>query len=141
MKTRIQMFVLLAISFFFAACAHHRDVRPGANGVHRVVIPTEDTDAAARNGMDQAEHFCQERYQNHAVIVDEKKAYTGSMKEEDYKRGKTISKVAQAVGGSGYVFGGQNERTAGGLVGLGGAIGDSALGKGYEFSMNFKCAN
>lgn len=35
---------LIASILSLASCAHHRDVRPGANGVHRVVIPTEDTD-------------------------------------------------------------------------------------------------
>ncbi len=131
---------LLALNFL-SSCAHHRDVRPGPNGVHRVVIPTEDTDQAATNGMNQAEHFCQERYKNHAVVVSENKTYTGSMKEEDYKRGKTVSKVAQAVGGAAFVFGGKNESNAGGIVGLGGGIADGVLGKGYQFNMEFKCAN
>lgn len=73
--------------------------------------------------------------------MEEKKAYTGKMKEEDYRTGKTVSKVAQAVGGAAFVFGGKNESTAGGIVGLGGGIADGALGKGYTFDMSFKCAN
>ncbi len=121
-----------------AACAHHRDVRPGAEGVHRVIVQTEETSDGSRDAISQANHYCKE-YNKSAVILDEGAKYSGSMSESDYKTAKTAAKVAQAVGGAGYVFGGKNERSAGGIIGLGGGIADQAIGKGYTVDMKFKC--
>jgi hypothetical protein len=120
------------------ACAHHRDVRPGSDGVHRVVVRAEETEEGSRDALSQANHFCKE-YNKMAVIVDEGAKYSGSMSESDYKTAKTAAKVAQAAGGAAYVFGGKNERNAGGIVGLGGGIADQAIGKGYTVEMKFKC--
>ncbi len=123
---------------FLAGCAHHRDVRPGADGVHRVVVTTEDTEQGSRDALDQANHFCKERNLS-AAIINEDNKYSGSMDEKSYKTAKTAAKVAQAAGGAAFVFGGRNEKTAGGIVGMGGGIADSALGKGYTVEMKFKC--
>lgn len=132
---------LLLLSFLFlASCAHHRDVRPGADGLNRVVVATEDTDEGSRDAIKQANHFCkEERGGKSAVFVNEEQKYTGSMDESTYKTAKTASKIAQAAGGAAYVFGGKNEQTAGGIVGIGGGIADQALGKGYSVDMKFKC--
>ena len=61
------------------------------------------------------------------------------MNEKEYNRAKTTAKVVTAVGGAGVVFGGDNERKAGGVAGIGGGIADSAIGKGYRYTMRFKC--
>ncbi len=133
------LFFISIGSFLLISCAHHRDVRPGADGHHRVVVTGEDTESGAQDAIKQANHFCKENGGGYAGFTKEDKKYTGSMDEGSYKTAKTASKVAQAVGGAGYVFGGRNERTAGGIVGLGGGIADSALGKGYTVDMQFKC--
>lgn len=134
-----KLIVLLGL-LFLASCAHHRDVRPGADGIHRVVVATEDTDAGARDAISQANHYCKEKRNGmSAAFVNEESKYTGSMDEKTYKTAKVASKVAQAAGGAAYVFGGRNERTAGGVVGLGGGIADGVLGKGYSVNMQFKC--
>lgn len=121
-----------------SSCAHHRDVRPGPEGVNHVVIHTDDTDAGERDAISQANDYC-DQWKKQAVILQEGSKYTGSMDESNYRTAKTASKVAQAVGGAGYVFGGKNERTAGGIVGVGGGIADQALGNGYTVDMKFKC--
>lgn len=137
-------FHLLIPAVFFllfaglVGCAHHRDVRAGADGLHRVVVQTDDSEEGTREAIAQANHFCEQRNKS-AAFVNEEKKYTGSMKESDYKTAKTVSKVATAVGSAGYVFGGRNESAAGGILGLGGAISNSALGKGYTVEMRFKC--
>lgn len=120
------------------SCAHHRDVRPGVDGVHRVVIKSDDHDKGTQDAIAQANHFCEQKGKSAAIISEEKK-YTGSMSEDDYKTAKTASKVATAAGGMVHVFGGKNESTAGGIVGLGGIVGDAALGKAYNVEMKFKC--
>lgn len=131
--------LILIPIFLLAACAHHRDVRPGSDGVHRVVIITEDQEVGSREALSQANHFCKENGGGYAAIVDEDKKYTGDMDEQTYKNAKRAAKVAGAVGGAGYVFGGKKERAAGGVVGLGGAVANEALGKGYTVEMRFKC--
>lgn len=136
--TNLRILGLMGLLFLMAACAHHRDVRAGADGIHRVVVTSEEQENGARDAIDQANHYCKQ-FDKYAAFINEEKKYTGSMKEEDYKTAKTASKVAQAVGGAGYVFGGRNESTVGGIVGLGGGIARGAIGNGYTTEMRFKC--
>lgn len=135
---KIFLVLLCFVALNLVSCAHHRDVRPGVDGVHRVVIKSDDHDEGTRKAISQANHFCEQNGKSAAIISEEKK-YTGSMSENDYKTAKTASKVATAAGGMVHVFGGKNESTAGGIVGLGGIVGDAALGKAYDIEMKFKC--
>lgn len=128
----------LAAVLFFSACAHHRDVRPGVNGIHRVVVKSEEKDNGAQDAISQANHYC-EQYHKSAAFLEEGSKYTGDMDEKDYKRGKTIAKVAQGVGGAAWVFGGRNESNAGGILGLGGTVASGVMGQGYTTEMKFKC--
>ncbi len=123
---RSYFFALVAF-VAMAGCAHHRDVRPGDDGVHRVVIRSDDTEAGGREGIEQANHFCKERGQ-YAAFIKEDNKYTGDMDEQSYKNAKRVSKAAQAVGG-----------LAGGMVGMGGSVADDALGEGYTTEMKFRC--
>jgi hypothetical protein len=120
------------------SCAHHNDVRPGADGTHRVVIPTDDKDEGARQAISQANHYCSTMNKN-AAFIDEKSEYKGDIAEESYNTGKKVATAAKVLGGSTYVFGGKNESNIGGIVGLGGVAGDAVLGKGYKVEMKFKC--
>lgn len=126
------------LSAFFISCAHHRDVRPGVEGVHRVVVKSEDKDEGTRSAISQANHFCEQRKMS-AAFVDENQQYTGDMDEKDYQTGKKISKVAKVVGGTTWAMGGRSESNLGGLVGLGAVAADAALGEGYTITMKFKC--
>jgi hypothetical protein len=135
MKTTLQLFFFVLI---FSACAHHKDVRPGTEGIHRVVVQTDDDSRGARNALDQAEHYCKQ-YGKQPAIVTEDKKYTGDMDEKDYRTGKKVAKAAQTLGGVVWALGGKNESNAGGIVGVGGAVGDQVLGEGYTVEMKFKC--
>ena len=139
MNHPFRKYLVLAACLIGFSCAHHRDVRPGADGIHRVIVRSED-DEGSRDALSQANHYCEKVQKNRsAAIVSEDKKYVGSMNESDYKTAKTVSKVAQGVGTAGMIFGGRNEKTAGGVVGFGGAIADGAIGKGYTIEMKFKC--
>lgn len=129
--------ILSTTLFILVSCAHHKDVRPGVDGVHRVIIKAEQ-DEGQREALSQAEHYCQEQ-NKHAAIVEEKQNYTGKVKEETYQNGKVVSSVLKTVGGVTTVFGGNNERNAGGVGVLAGVATDAALGKGYTVEMSFKC--
>lgn len=131
--------ILTAIGILFlGACAHHRDVRPGADGIHSVVVTTDDKEQGSRDAISQANHYCGES-KRQAAFVNEEQKYTGDMDEKTYKAGKRISKAAEMVGGTVWTMGGKRESNAGGVVGLGGATADSVLGKGYTVTMKFKC--
>lgn len=136
---KIMFLILISLStIIYTSCAHHKDVRPAADGLHKVVISTPDTDEGTRDAISQAQHYCSTLNKS-AAFVEEKSEYKGNMSEENYKAGKTATKVAQVVGSTAYVFGGKNESNLGGIVGLGGAAGDAALGNGYKVEMKFKC--
>lgn len=135
-KNVLKLSVLGAL--LFSACAHHRDVRPGEDGLNRVVLMTQDKNYDGRDALSQAEHYC-EGSKKRPVVVSEENKYIGTMDENSYNTMQTGAKVAQAVGSAGYVFGGKNERDAGGVVGLGGAIAQGAIGNGYRYEMKFKC--
>jgi hypothetical protein len=129
---------LIGSLLFLAACAHYEDVRPGADGIHRVVVTAEDKESGSREAISQATYFCKEKKLMPAFI-DEQNKYTGNVDEQTYNTGKTISKAAEMAGGAVWAMGGQKESNAGGVVGLGGAVGSAALGKGYTVEMKFKC--
>jgi hypothetical protein len=133
-----KMLSLTIVLLWLSGCAHHRDVRPGVDGIHRVVVAAEDEDKGARNAISQANHYCKQ-FDKSAAILQEEKKYTGTMEESDYKTAKTVSKVAQGIGGAGAVFGGHNERVAGGILGIGGSVARGAIGDGYHVEMRFQC--
>lgn len=127
----------IILSFIFVSCAHHKDVRPGVDGINRVVVHSTG-DEGQRNALSQAEDFCKELGKRPGII-EEKTSYTGKVDEETYNNGKAVSSVLKTVGGMTTVFGGKNERNAGGVGVLVGAGTDAALGNGYTTEMTFKC--
>ncbi len=128
----------LVLLVTLVSCAHHRDVRPAASGVHSVTILGEDKVVPAREALKQANHYCEEAGKR-AAIVKESTKFVGSGSEESYNRAKGISKAVKGVGGAAYVFGGKKEQDAGILAGIGGQAADSYLGNGYQVNMTFKC--
>lgn len=134
----MKKYVLVISVISLVSCAHHKDVRPGTEGVHRVAVVAENKEQGAQECIEQANHFCKEQ-NKYAAFINEDAKYTGSMDEGTYNKAKTASKVAEAAGGAAWVFGNKNASNAGGIVGLGGGIADNALGKGYTVEMKFKC--
>jgi hypothetical protein len=129
---------ILMMLGLLASCAHHRDVRPGVDGVHRVLIKTADGDAGAQEAIEQANHYCK-KHNKEAAFITEQKNYVGDMDEKDYKAAKKATTVAKTIGGFGYALGGKKESNAGGLIGMGGVVGDQVLGQGYSVEMKFRC--
>lgn len=130
--------ILLTVLCALISCAHHRDVRPGASGIHNVAVVAETPEEGSRDAISQANHFCKEQGK-YAAIVEENQKYSGDMDESTYKNAKRGAKIAQAAGSAAWVFGNKGASDAGGVVGLGGGIADQAIGKGYTVRMQFKC--
>lgn len=136
---RCNMCCFIGFLIFMVNCAHHKDVRPGTRGVHKVVVTSESQEQAQRNALDQANHFCDKRFEQAAAVQKEKTEYVGDMDEEDYKMGKTASRVLQVGGATAWALGGRRESNAGMVATGAGTMVGAALGKGYRTKMIFQC--
>jgi hypothetical protein len=137
-KIRFSLFMALFTSVFLISCAHHRDVRPGEGGMHRVVVATDDVDQGNQDAIAQAQHYCKES-KKEAIFTNEESKYKGNMSEEDYNKYKAGAKVAKVVGGTTWALGNKTASGIGGAVGLGGLAAEAAIGKQYKVEMKFKC--
>ena len=130
--------IIISTVLILSACAHHRDVRPSDDGIHKVILMVKEKNAGGSEALSEAENYCEESKQ-HPMIVSENTVYVGSMDEQTYNNVQTGAKVAEVAGGMAHVFGGKNESNAGGIVGLGGVVAETAAGTGYKYEMKFKC--
>lgn len=135
-KTRSALFIFT--TFFLVNCAHHADVRPGADGIHSITLRSESKEGSFRDAKSQADHFC-EQFKKTPVVLKEEVKYDGDMDEETYKKTKAISRGAETVGGIGYVFGDKTTSAVSGVVGLAGVGASQYAGEGYTYSMKFEC--
>lgn len=119
------LFGLFSVILLFS-CAHHRDVRPGPAGVHRISLNADDKDEGVREAILQASHFCKEQGKYLAIVTEEKK-YIGDMDEEGYRMTKKVADVARVFGG--HLSSVQSSAYAA----------DTMRGKGYEVTLTFKC--
>lgn len=131
-------YLVLASLFAIVSCGHHKDVRPGASGIHRVVVRGEYKESAEEESIRQANHYCKE-FEKSAAFVSEKTSYTGDVDEQTYKTGKVLTRVFRTAGSSAHIYGGKKERNAGGIGAIGGVAGDAGLGNGYTSVMTFRC--
>ncbi len=131
------LFTLTAL--FIAGCASYDHVRPGADGIHRVVIRGEEKESVESAAIAEANNYCKE-FNKMAAFTAEDTKYTGSMDESTHKTIKKASTAASVGGSMMGVMGGSREKNVGqGLFGLG-AVGGSILdGDAYTADMRFKC--
>lgn len=90
--------VVVAGLFLLGACAHHKDVRPGANGQNRVVTQADTAEGATRSALAQSNHYCEE-FKKTPKVVSETVVYTGEMDESTRKTVRKASQAAILVGG------------------------------------------
>ncbi len=66
--------VIFALQTNSCATNSRLDVRPGLEGLHRVVIPTDDIAAGSREAIEQADNYCKENKKSAYFFNDEQKA-------------------------------------------------------------------
>jgi hypothetical protein len=134
------MSVAVMVAVLASSCAHHRDVRAGADGVNRVVVRAEDKESAERSAISQAEHYC-EQSKTRPGFMEEKTQYTGTMDEKTRDTVKKASTAAMVLGGTtGVVAGNSGVRTSGNVLGAAGTVGRIMTGgDDYVAEMRFKC--
>ena len=123
---------------FTTACVG--DVRPGPDGIHSVIMLTDDRDDGARAALRQAKRWCKKDKQDFA-IHDEMITFICDMDEADYLRAKQLAAAAQAAGAvtSGTSEEESNAETVGDILQAGGAAAEAALGDCYEVELIFEC--
>jgi hypothetical protein len=136
---KLNSFFIIFPLLFIYSCASSRHVRPGADGVHKVVIRGTDKESVEEQAIREAKSFCDDRHLSPAFINEETK-YTGSIDETTHKTIQKISKAASVGGSMMGVFGGPRERNVGqGVMGAG-AVGSIFEDKeAYTSDMKFKC--
>lgn len=137
MTKKILMFLVAFVTF---GCAHHRDVRPGADGIHRVVVRDSESESAERSAISQAEHFCQQYEKQYGIVNEKETQYTGEMDESTRKTLKKASTAATVLGGGASVLGRNGVRTGGNVVGAAGTVGMiMTSGDDYIAEIRFRC--
>lgn len=127
-------FVALLAGIGFG-CAHSRDVRAGADGVHRVVVRQSTETDAERSAISQAEHYCKQSDKRPVVVEDKGTTYKGEMDENTRK---TINRASQAATVLGHGMGRAGEGP--GPVGTAGRAGMiMTSGDDYVAEMRFSC--
>lgn len=114
--THFSLLTGLTASLILGACAHHPDVRAGADGNHKVVVRAADEASSNREALSQANSFCKEQ-KKVAVVKTEKTQYTGAMREDTRKNIKAASNAAKIIGGLGGVGAPANPASTAGAVG------------------------
>jgi hypothetical protein len=135
-KSLVLSFCLLTV---LSGCASYEHVRPGANGIHRVLIRGVDKTEVEQNAINEAEAYCSEKDLSPA-FVDENTQYTGSIKESTHKTIRKASQAASVGGGMVGVLGGNKERNIGKGVFGAGVVGSVFQDdEAYTADMKFKC--
>lgn len=131
---------LISLLLAVASCASHKDVRPGADGIHRVVVRASSRAVAERRAIKQANHYCDEE-EKHAAFLAEETNYTGSMDEKTRNTLRQASTAAMVLGGAGAATGkSETMKSVGGAVGAAGTAGRVMVsGNDYTADMKFKC--
>lgn len=138
-KTGLTLFLIV----FTLGCAHHRDVRPGVDGVHHVVVRAEDKESAEQSAISQAEHYCEQTKRSMAII-NEKTEYTGTMDEATRNTLRKASKAATVLGGTRVSHRkgteAQDDLDQSNILHDAGKVGNiMTSGDDYRTEMTFKC--
>lgn len=138
-KTMKTNFYVFALILTLASCASSEHVRPGADGIHRVLIRGTDKTEVEQQAISEAKCFCDDRKLSPAFVNEDTK-YTGSIDESTHKTIQKVSKAASVGGGMMGVLGGEKEKNVGhGLFGAGAVGSVFQDGEAYTADMKFKC--
>lgn len=130
--------ILVLMPLLLVSCGHHRDVRPGTRGLHRVVVASQDSHQGKQEAIAQANHYC-DQFEKHAAFAKESTKYVGSVDEKTYQRARMFSRATKSGGNQAKLNGGKKESSLGVIAGAAGSSIDEALGNGYQIDMIFKC--
>lgn len=137
-RTSTLKWLLGATMFIAVGCVGN--VRPGPDGIHSVMLLTDDRDDGARMALRQAKRWCKRDKQDF-VVHEEMVSFICDMDEADYIRAKQLAAAAQAAGTvtSSSSDEDSNAETIGDILQAGGIAAEAALGECYEIEVLFEC--
>lgn len=133
-------FLLCASLIGLTACVG--DVRPGPDGIHSVLLLTNDKVEGSRSALRQAKRWCK-RDDQQFVIHEEITEFVCDMDEADYLRAQQLAAAAQAAGSVTSNAAEEDSRTEtiGDILQAGGIAAEEALGDCYEIELLFECVD
>ena len=134
----INTLITISLTSLLLACAHHKNVRPAADGEHYIKLSSATKSEAGQEAIKQSNHFCAEQ-EKQAFVINETIEYTGSMPEEQYLTTRNIAGALKAAGTTMWALGQNKVDNAGAALALGGGAAESSLGQPYQLEMTFTC--
>ena len=117
------------------------NVLPAADGVHSVVLMTDNKQEGTSYAMRQGKRYCKRKEKKQFYVNNQMIAYVCEMDEQKYIRAKKAAAAAEMAGVATSTA--SNEDSNGELVGdilaSAGAITDATLGDCYEVKIHFVC--
>jgi DNA-binding transcriptional regulator LsrR (DeoR family) len=117
----LKITILLSI-FLLVSCAHHRDVRPGSKGIHRVVVRKQNQEQAEQLAISEAQDYCSQ-YNKAPGFLEEKTEYKGTMNESTRDTVHKVSNAAMILGGVGSTSRHGQTKAGGSILGRAGVVG------------------
>ena len=117
------------------------NVLPAADGVHSVVLMTDNKPEGTQYAKNQAKRYCKRKEKKNYFVQDQTVSYVCEMDEAKYIRAKKAAAAAEMAGLATSTA--SEEDSNGELVGdiltSAGAITDATLGDCYEVKLHFVC--
>ncbi len=117
------------------------NVLPSADGVHAVVLLTDDKQEGTFYATRQGKRYCKRDDKKKFFVEDQTVSFICEMDEKKYIRAKRAAEAAELAGLA--TSSSSEENTNGELVGdilaTAGAITDATLGDCYEVKIHFVC--
>ncbi|TMP26960.1 hypothetical protein CWB99_16800 [Pseudoalteromonas rubra] len=127
------------VAIFASGCAHHNNVRPSADGKHYVNLTAETREAAGKEALEQANHYCEKQERGYAYIQNENITYMGSMPEQEYLQKRNIATAVEAAGTAMWILGENAVDDVGAAMSIGGGIAEDSMGEPYQITLAFSC--
>ena len=118
------------------------NVLPSADGVHSVVLMTDNKQEGTFYAKNQAKRYCKRKQNKKNYFVeDQTVSYVCEMDEAKYIRAKKAAAAAEMAGVATSTASDEdsNGELVGDILASAGAITDATLGDCYEVKMHFVC--
>ena len=118
------------------------NVLPSADGVHSVVLMTDNKQEGTFYAKNQAKRYCKRKQNKKNYFVENQTiSYVCDMDEAKYIRAKKAAAAAEMAGVATSTASGEdsNGELVGDILASAGAITNATLGDCYEVKMHFVC--
>ncbi len=117
------------------------NVLPSADGVHSVVLMTDNKQEGTFYAKNQAKRYCKRKEKKQYYVEDQSISFVCQMDEAKYIRAKKAAAAAEMAGIATSTASDEdsNGELIGDVLASAGAITDATLGDCYEVKLHFVC--